>query len=197
MLESTNQQKTHTTSATTALSYKKQKRSDSFWGLKRHVPLQDVSNSKKRCTDYYKGKKREQRSKESLVEKGERLRQIRESARMRRSTENESQARGDSCLNYKRLRSQERCANELEAQREARLTDLRERSQQRCLNESDSQREARLTDLRKRSQQQCANEFNSQKEARLTDLKERSQQRCLNASESHRESCLTDLRERS
>lgn len=59
----------------------------------------------------------------SLVQKVKRMRQMRESAR---SIENESTARRDSCLNDKRLRSQERCANESEAQRETRLTELRE-----------------------------------------------------------------------
>ena len=58
MLVSKNQQNTHTSSTTTASPYKKQKRSDAFWGLKRRVPLQDVSNSKKRRTEYYKEKKR-------------------------------------------------------------------------------------------------------------------------------------------
>ena len=47
MLESANQQHTHTTT-TRASSYKKQKRSDSFYGhIKRRVPLQDVGNSNK------------------------------------------------------------------------------------------------------------------------------------------------------
>ena len=56
MLESTNQQNAHTT---TASPYKKQKRSASFYGrIKRRVPLQDVSNSKKSRLQYYKEKKR-------------------------------------------------------------------------------------------------------------------------------------------
>ena len=55
MLESANQQHAHTTT-TRALSYKKQKRSDSFYGrIKRRVPLQDVGNSnKKKRVDYLK-----------------------------------------------------------------------------------------------------------------------------------------------
>ena len=105
MLESTNQQNTHTTSTATS-PYKKQQRSDVFWGLKRHVPLQDVSNSKKRGTEYYREKKGESRSNECLVEKRKRLGQMRESARMRRSIENESQARRVSRLNDERIRSQ-------------------------------------------------------------------------------------------
>ena len=57
MLESTNQQHAHTTRAS---SYKKQKRSDSFYGcIKCRVPLQDVGNSnKKRRVDYLKEKQR-------------------------------------------------------------------------------------------------------------------------------------------
>ena len=57
MLESANQQHTHTTT-TRASSYKKQKRSDSFYGrIKRRVPLQDMGNSnKKRRVDYLKEK---------------------------------------------------------------------------------------------------------------------------------------------
>ena len=44
MLESTNQQNAHTT---TASPYKMRKRSASFYGrIKRRVPLQHVSNSK-------------------------------------------------------------------------------------------------------------------------------------------------------
>ena len=120
---------------------------------------------------------------------------MRESARIRRSIANESQAGRDSRLNYERLRSQKRCANESEAQREARLTDLRERSQQRCLNESDSQKEARLTDVRVRSQQRCTNESDSQREARHIDLRERSQERRANESDSRRESRLLTIRE--
>ena len=108
MLESTNQQYAHTTS-TTASPYKKQKRSDSFYGrIKRRVPLQDVSNSKKSRLDYYKEKKRVQRLKESLEDKEIRLRQMRQNARMRRSIENESPAHREACLYDERQRSQQK-----------------------------------------------------------------------------------------
>ena len=71
MLESTNQQNAQTT---TASPYKKEKRSDSFYGrIKRRVPLQDVRNSKRSHLQYYKEKKRVQRSKESLKDKEIRL----------------------------------------------------------------------------------------------------------------------------
>ena len=80
--------------------------------------------------DYYKEKKRVQRSKESLEGKEIRLRQIREYARMRRSIENESPAHREACVNDERLRSQQRLDNESEPQREVRLEDLRQRSQQ-------------------------------------------------------------------
>ena len=116
MLESADQQHAHTTS-TTASPYKKQKRSDSFYGrIKRRIPLQDVSNSKKSRLDYYKEKKRVQRSKESLEDKEIRLRQMREYARMRRSIENESPAHREARLEDQRQRSQQQCANETEAQ---------------------------------------------------------------------------------
>ena len=62
MLESANQQNAHTTS-TTASSYKKQKMSDSFYGrIKHHIPLQDASNSKKSCLDYFKEEYKDQKS---------------------------------------------------------------------------------------------------------------------------------------
>uniref|UniRef100_A0A1X7UK69 ATP-dependent DNA helicase n=1 Tax=Amphimedon queenslandica TaxID=400682 RepID=A0A1X7UK69_AMPQE len=77
--------------------------------------------------EYYKEKKRQQRSKESIVEKERRLRQMRESASIKKSMENESPSQRESRLNIERQRSQLRCANESEAQREARLYDLRER----------------------------------------------------------------------
>uniref|UniRef100_A0A1X7VPQ4 Uncharacterized protein n=1 Tax=Amphimedon queenslandica TaxID=400682 RepID=A0A1X7VPQ4_AMPQE len=54
MLESTNQQNAHTN---TASQYKKQKRSDSFWGLKQRLPLQELTNSIKRRTKYFKNEK--------------------------------------------------------------------------------------------------------------------------------------------
>ena len=113
MLESANQQHAHTTT-TRASSYKKQKRSDSFYGhIKRRVPLQDMGNSnKKRCVDYLKEKQREQRSKESPEEKAKRLRKMREYAKRNRSTENESPAHREIRLNDERQRSQQRCANE-------------------------------------------------------------------------------------
>ena len=136
MLESANQQNAHTTS-TTASPYKKQKRSDPFYGrIKRRVPLQDVRSSKKSRLVYYKEKKTVQRSKESLEDKEIRLRQVREYARMRRSKENESPAHREAHLEDQKQRSQQQCANETEAQREARLED---RSQQLCANESEPQ----------------------------------------------------------
>ena len=121
MLESANQQHAHTT--TTRASSYKSKRSDLFYGrIKRRVPLQDVGNSnKKRRVDYLKEKQRDQRSKESLEEEAKRLRKMREYAKRNRSTENESPAHRETCLNDERQRSQQRCVNESEAQREARL----------------------------------------------------------------------------
>ena len=111
-----------------------------------------VNNSIKSHLDYYKEKKRVQRSKESLEDKEIRLRQIREYARMRRFIENESPAHREASLNDERQRSQQRLANESEAQREVRLEVLRQRSQQQWANESVAEG-ACLEDLRQRCQQ--------------------------------------------
>uniref|UniRef100_A0A1X7UBB0 STPR domain-containing protein n=1 Tax=Amphimedon queenslandica TaxID=400682 RepID=A0A1X7UBB0_AMPQE len=174
MLESTNQQQAHTT---TVSSHKKQKRRDiidSFYGppIKHRVPLQDLSNNKKRRLEYLKEKQREHRSKESQEDKIKRLRKMREYAQRARSIHNESADHREARLSDQRHRSQRRVNNESEAQRQERLADLSERSQQQCASESEAEREERLLDLRERDHERRASESEEQRAQRNQIMRE-------------------------